>query len=238
MAILYMVDYITLRIGVPMYDGSFRATPHDDIAQMMDNIVGAPRFTKSVVEGKESARKPNRRYYKCVKTLIKAGAFETHKVWKKYTTETGEELTRALVGIKKVSEHFIVAISGMSYNRFRKFRAERGDKQKNRQFQHAYGDGKERRSDRDTAQGNLKSAINLRKVSRAVKDKKQRQQAVLKGVERPRSPDKQNVDAELTQKRNAFALELMQSGVTDQKVIWEAVNARHPTSGSEDDPSK
>lgn len=222
-------DWASLRIGIPLDDGSFRARSHVEIAQAMDIIADKKgQYTK--VSGK-----PNKRYYKTLRSLIRAGALKTHRVYKKVMTATGDIEYKARTGIKALNKHFIIALTGMSYKRFKKFRDDISVKAKNKKLARRYNsDGKTLKSDRDSALKNLKSSINVQKIQKTIEAAKRKTPTSqsYKGYERPRKQEPPETDM-LSANRNQYILKAVAEAnraniKVDHVAIRQAAKEKYP----------
>lgn len=109
-AILYFVDYASLRVGTPKDDGGFIPRSCTEIARM----AGLLRAKKDPNEPDE----PSARFWRAFSRLRKSGAFDVHLQY----VEKPDGTKRARPAIKRVNENFLIALGAVSAESLKRFR--------------------------------------------------------------------------------------------------------------------
>lgn len=113
-AVYSRTSWSCLRVGTPCDNGEFKALQHIDIAKIMSSL-----SSDSIGGFVTKDGRPNKRYWSAWHSLRKAGAWESHRVFE--IKEDGAK--RAKPSIKKISEDFIVAMTGITYGMLKDLRS-------------------------------------------------------------------------------------------------------------------
>lgn len=112
-AILSMTDFCSLRVGIPMANGTFKPRTMEEIAKAS----GLMRAIKPTAEVPNPDPLPSKRFWRAISQLKRAAAIEIFEQYEE--TEDGK---RARPAIKTVSENFLIALGRISFAAFKEFR--------------------------------------------------------------------------------------------------------------------
>lgn len=121
-AILSMTDYCSLRVGIPMPNGSFKSRTMDEIAK----ACGLVKAVKATPEQPSPEPVPSKRFWRAIAQLKRAAAIEVFEQYEE--TPDGK---RARPAIKTVSQNFLIALGRISFDAFKAFRDECAKKLRN-----------------------------------------------------------------------------------------------------------
>ena len=109
-AILYCTDYASLRVGTPKDDGQFIARSCTELARM----AGLLRKKQDASEPDE----PSHRFWRAFGRLRQSGAFDVHLQY----VEKADGTKRARPAIKRLNEHFLIALGAVSVEALTRYR--------------------------------------------------------------------------------------------------------------------